>query len=78
MLGVDRSAYQDACEIIAATVIACILEGAGHINSAGGCFRELGHEPSLRVCARSDADGTREGKWHYRQKNGMIIRHTGR
>jgi replication initiation protein RepC len=45
MLGVSPSAYQEACEVMgpenAATVIACILERAGHINSAGGYIRDL-------------------------------------
>jgi replication initiation protein RepC len=45
MLGVSPSAYQEACEIMgsenAATVIACILEKGGHINSAGGYLRDL-------------------------------------
>jgi replication initiation protein RepC len=45
MLGVSPSAYQDACEIMgpenAAATIACILERAGHINSAGGYLRDL-------------------------------------
>jgi replication initiation protein RepC len=45
MLGVSPSAYQEACEIMgpenAAAVIACILEKAGHINSAGGYLRDL-------------------------------------
>ncbi|MBW9054612.1 plasmid replication protein RepC [Rhizobium mesosinicum] len=45
MLGVSPSAYQEACEIMgpenAATVIACILERGGHINSAGGYLRDL-------------------------------------
>jgi replication initiation protein RepC len=45
MLGVSPSAYQDACEVLgagnAATVMACILERAGHINSAGGYLRAL-------------------------------------
>ncbi|MBX5242032.1 plasmid replication protein RepC [Rhizobium sp. NLR22b] len=44
-LGVSPSAYQEACEIMgsenAATAIACILERAGHINSAGGYLRDL-------------------------------------
>ncbi|OCP08402.1 MULTISPECIES: plasmid replication protein RepC [unclassified Ensifer] len=44
-LGVSPSAYQDACETMgpenAAAVIACILERAGHINSAGGYLRDL-------------------------------------
>ncbi|NEI24079.1 replication initiation protein RepC [Rhizobium leguminosarum] len=45
MLGVSPSAYQDACSAMgpenAATVIACILERGGHINSAGGYLRDL-------------------------------------
>ena len=45
MLGVSPSAYERASEIMgpenAATVMACILERAGHINSAGGYLRDL-------------------------------------
>ncbi|MDX8327165.1 plasmid replication protein RepC (plasmid) [Agrobacterium rosae] len=45
MLGVSPSAYQEACEAMgpenAAVAIACILERAGHINSAGGYLRDL-------------------------------------
>lgn len=45
MLGVSPSAYQHACEIMgpenAAATIACILERAGQINSAGGYLRDL-------------------------------------
>jgi replication initiation protein RepC len=45
MLGVSPSAYEEACAIFgpenAATIIACILERAGHINSAGGYLRDL-------------------------------------
>ncbi|MGO4440971.1 plasmid replication protein RepC [Rhizobium sp. RAF56] len=45
MLGVSPSAYQAACEAMgpenAAAAIACILERAGHINSAGGYLRDL-------------------------------------
>ncbi|OCP23623.1 MULTISPECIES: plasmid replication protein RepC [unclassified Ensifer] len=45
MLGVSPSAYQEACEAMgpenAAVVTACILERAGHINSAGGYLRDL-------------------------------------
>ncbi len=45
MLGVSPSAYQEACEQMgpenAAVAIACILERAGHINSAGGYLRDL-------------------------------------
>ncbi|MBY3203806.1 plasmid replication protein RepC [Rhizobium laguerreae] len=44
-LGVSPSAYQLACDVMgpenAATVIACILERGGHINSAGGYLRDL-------------------------------------
>jgi replication initiation protein RepC len=45
MLGVSPSAYQEACSIMgpenAATVMACILERGGHINSSGGYLRDL-------------------------------------
>lgn len=45
MLGVSPSGYQEACETMgpenAAAAIACILERAGHINSAGGYLRDL-------------------------------------
>ncbi|MCY1740972.1 plasmid replication protein RepC [Ensifer sp. SL37] len=45
MLGVSPSAYQDACDVMgpenAAATMACILERAGHINSAGGYLRDL-------------------------------------
>lgn len=45
MLGISPSAYQDACDVMgpenAATVIACILERGGHINSPGGYLRDL-------------------------------------
>jgi replication initiation protein RepC len=45
MLGVSPSAYEQACEIMgaenAATVMACVLERAGHITSAGGYLRDL-------------------------------------
>ncbi|RUM23464.1 replication initiation protein RepC [Rhizobium vallis] len=45
MLGVSPSAYEEACEIMgpenAATTMACVLERAGHINSAGGYLRDL-------------------------------------
>lgn len=45
MLGVSPSAYQEACEAMgpenAAVMVACILERAGHINSAGGYLRDL-------------------------------------
>ena len=45
MLGVSPSAYEEACAAMgpenAATVMACILERANHINSAGGYLRDL-------------------------------------
>jgi replication initiation protein RepC len=45
MLGVSPSVYQDACSAMGAettsTVMACILERGGHINSAGGYLRDL-------------------------------------
>ncbi|MGN7713740.1 plasmid replication protein RepC [Agrobacterium radiobacter] len=45
MLGVSPSAYQEACETMgpenAAVAVACILERAGHIKSAGGYLRDL-------------------------------------
>ena len=45
MLGVSPSAYQDACDAMgpenAAATMACILERAAHINSAGGYLRNL-------------------------------------
>lgn len=45
MLGVSSSAYQDACEVMgpenAATVLACMLERAEHIQSPGGYLRSL-------------------------------------
>ncbi|GLR45562.1 replication initiation protein [Mesorhizobium amorphae] len=44
-LGVSPSAYEEACHVmgqeIAAIVIACILQRAQHINSAGGYLRVL-------------------------------------
>lgn len=45
MLGVSPSAYQEACEVMgaenAAIAVACILERANMINSAGGYLRDL-------------------------------------
>ncbi|MCJ2877506.1 replication initiation protein RepC [Rhizobium pusense] len=44
-LGISASAYQEACEAMgpenAAAVVACILERANFINSAGGYLRDL-------------------------------------
>jgi replication initiation protein RepC len=72
MLGVSPSAYEDACEVLgagnAATVMACILERAGHINSAGGYLRtltdrarkgEFGLGPMLMSLSRSNAGVSR-------------------
>ncbi|OCJ08111.1 replication initiation protein RepC [Rhizobium sp. AC44/96] len=45
MLGVSPSAYEEACEVMgqatAASVMACIFEKSGHINSPGGYLRDL-------------------------------------
>ncbi|HWU63004.1 MAG TPA: plasmid replication protein RepC [Ensifer sp.] len=45
MLGISPSAFEEACTVMgpenAATAVACILERAGHINSAGGYLRDL-------------------------------------
>lgn len=45
MLGVSPSAYEEACDILgqenAAVVVACILERAAQITSAGGYLRSL-------------------------------------
>lgn len=45
MLEVSASAYDEACHVMgpvnAATVMACILERGGQINSAGGYLRDL-------------------------------------
>jgi replication initiation protein RepC len=45
MLGVSPTAYQEASDIMgpenAATTVACILERANFINSAGGYLRDL-------------------------------------
>lgn len=45
MLGISPSAYEDACDAMgaenAAVAVACILERANFINSAGGYLRDL-------------------------------------
>jgi replication initiation protein RepC len=45
MLGVTANAYQDACDTMGAentaAIMACLLEKAEHINSAGGYLRNL-------------------------------------
>jgi replication initiation protein RepC len=69
MLGVSPSAYQEACEAMgpenAAVTIACILERAGHINSAGGYLRDLTSKtergefslgPALMALLRANSD----------------------
>jgi replication initiation protein RepC len=70
MLGVSPSAYQEACDVMgpenAAVAIACILERAGHISSAGGYLRDLtrkaqrgefGLGPMLMAAMRVNAGG---------------------
>lgn len=50
-LGVSPSAYEEACYVMgpetAAIVIACILQRAQHINSAGGYLRALTEKASV-------------------------------
>jgi replication initiation protein RepC len=50
-LGVTPSAYQDACDVMgpenAAVAIACILQRASYINSAGGYLRNLTRRTEL-------------------------------
>ncbi|MCV9967209.1 plasmid replication protein RepC [Pararhizobium sp. BT-229] len=73
MLGVSPDAYQQACETLgpenAATVIACILERAGQINSAGGYLRDLTRRaekgefaigPMLMALARANGNSVRK------------------
>lgn len=70
MLGVSPSAYQEACEVLgpetAAIVMACILERAGQINSAGGYLRNLTQRarrgefslaPMVMALLRAQGDG---------------------
>ncbi|PDT50961.1 MULTISPECIES: plasmid replication protein RepC [Sinorhizobium] len=72
-LAVSPSAYQDACAVMgpenAAAVMGCILERAGHINSAGGYLRELTSRarrgefslgPVLMALLRARAGSTRK------------------
>ena len=72
-LGVSPSAYQQACEAMgpenAATAIACILERAGHIQSAGGYLRDLSRRaergefslgPMLMALLRTNAPAERK------------------
>ncbi|MBT9371335.1 plasmid replication protein RepC [Rhizobium sp. CSW-27] len=71
MLGVSPSAYQEACEVMggenAAIAVACILERAGHIHSAGGYLRDLtrkaargefGLGPMVMSLMRARAEGS--------------------
>lgn len=70
MLGVSPSAYQEACEVMgpenAAVAVACILERAEHITSAGGYLRDLtrkaargefGLGPMLMAALRANGGG---------------------
>ena len=72
-LGVSPSAYQEACDVMgpenAATAMACILELAGYINSAGGYLRDLTRKavrgefnlgPMLMALLHANAGGTRK------------------
>lgn len=72
MLGVSSTAYEQACMAMgrenAATVIACILERGGHINSAGGYLCDLTRRtergefavgPMLMALARAGVPGRR-------------------
>lgn len=72
-LGVSPSAYQEACDVMgpenAATAMACILERAGYINSAGGYLRDLTRKavrgefnlgPMLMALLHANAGGTRK------------------
>jgi replication initiation protein RepC len=73
MLGVSSTAYQEACEVMgqhnAATIMACLLERAGHINSAGGYLRDLTRRaergefaigPMLMALARSNGPSAKK------------------
>jgi replication initiation protein RepC len=73
MLGVSSAAYQEACEVMgqhnAATIMACLLERAGHINSAGGYLRDLTRRaergefaigPMLMALARSNGPSAKK------------------
>ncbi|TWD54501.1 replication initiation protein RepC [Agrobacterium vitis] len=75
MLGVSPSAYQQACEAMgpeaAAITMACILERAGQINSAGGYLRSLTAKaqagefslgPVLMALLKQNGEG--EGRQH--------------
>jgi replication initiation protein RepC len=62
MLAISPSAYEQACAVLgpenAATVIGCMLERSGHINSAGGYLRDLTRRAERgEFSAWPDADG---------------------
>lgn len=70
-LGVSPSAYQDACDVMGpentAIAIACILERANFINSAGGYLRDLSRRwergefslgPMVMAQLRANNEGT--------------------
>ncbi|MBB4066106.1 plasmid replication protein RepC [Gellertiella hungarica] len=73
MLGVSPSAYQEACEVMgpenAAIAMACILERANEIQSAGGYLRDLSRRaargefsvgPMLMAALRGRGGGIRQ------------------
>jgi hypothetical protein len=74
MLGVSPSAYEEACGTLGpenvATIVACILERGGHINSAGGYLRDLTRRaergefsigPMLMALMRANSSALRAG-----------------
>jgi hypothetical protein len=71
MLRVSPTAYQEACEVMgpenAAVAVACILERAGHISSAGGYL--LNAKSGAR---RADADGIAGVEWKAGAECGLI------
>ncbi len=75
-LGVSPSAYEEACHVmgqeVAAIVIACILQRAQHINSAGGYLRvltEKAREGQFSVGPM--LDGRAQGQWRCNEDDGM-------
>jgi replication initiation protein RepC len=73
MLGISPSAYEEACAAMgpenAATVVACIFERGGQINSAGGYLRDLTRRtergefaigPMLMSLVRANGGGVRK------------------
>lgn len=72
-LGIGASVYQNACETVgpenAAVLVACMLERAEHINSAGAYLRDLTEKarrrefslgPMLMALLRLQSDSTRQ------------------